>query len=179
MIGNRTYNSLKNSARSKRRTHVPVSARTLAIGSILLGSLTAIIPMVASMPILPPFGLLTFVAWRVLRPHLLPNWSGVLFGLFDDLVSGNPIGTAMFLWGALSIAIDSSERYFPWRGFYHDWVISGISSTIYILMAALFGSAGTGTFDLLLFLPQILISICAAPLVMRLVVALDRRASNP
>lgn len=179
MIANRTFKSLKSSARhgyqKRRRDPLPVPARTLAIASIMLGSLMSILPLVANMPLMPPFGLLMFVAWRVLRPHLLPNWSGVLFGLFDDLVSGNLLGTAMFLWGALSIAIDSAERYFPWRGFYHDWVMSAIAAIIFIIGAALLGSVSSGSFDLILFLPQVLISVCVAPLVMRLVLALDRR----
>lgn len=177
MIASKTLKSLRSSARQgykRRRDPLPVPARAFAIASILLGSLTSILPFIATTPLMPPFGLLVFIAWRLLRPHLLPNWSGVLFGLFEDLVSGNVLGTAMFLWGSISIALDGSDRFFPWRGFYHDWIMSGLAAFIYLMGAAILSAMGGGNFDPLLLLPQLLITICAIPLVMRLVLILDR-----
>src|SRR3546814_14030046 len=36
--------------------------------------------------LLPPFGLMVLLAWRLLRPESLKIWSPVLLGLFDDLL---------------------------------------------------------------------------------------------
>ena len=65
----------------------------LPIASVLLGSLVTIVPMIASHPVLPPFGLMMLLGWRLLRPELFKIWAAAPFGLFDDLVSGQPLGS--------------------------------------------------------------------------------------
>lgn len=69
-----------------------------AVASILAGSLVTLLPVVATVPFLPPFGLLMFLGWRLLRPGALPVWAAAPLGLFDDLVSGQPLGSAVLLW---------------------------------------------------------------------------------
>src|SRR3546814_6385482 len=66
--------------------------------SVMLGSLVTIIPVIFPGGLLPPFGLMVLLAWRLLRPESLKIWSPVLLGLFDDLLSGQPFGSAMLLW---------------------------------------------------------------------------------
>src|SRR3546814_6121049 len=56
--------------------------------SVMLGSLVTIIPVIFPGGLLPPFGLMVLLAWRLLRPESLKIWSPVLLGLFDDLLSG-------------------------------------------------------------------------------------------
>src|SRR3546814_20303414 len=65
--------------------------------SVMLGSLVTIIPVIFPGGLLPPFGLMVLLAWRLLRPESLKIWSPVLLGLFDDLLSGQPFGSAMLL----------------------------------------------------------------------------------
>ena len=65
--------------------------------------------LIASAPVLPPLGFLAFVAWRQLRPGLLPVWAGLPLGLFDDLFSGQPFGTAVMLWSIAAIVLDVIE----------------------------------------------------------------------
>ena len=79
-------------ARSVRQPHQPralAAARATALPwlTILLGSLTPWLPVIAPAPVLPPFGFLFLLAWRLLRPGLLPLWAGLPLGLFDDLYS--------------------------------------------------------------------------------------------
>ena len=100
-------------------------ARWLAPLTIVIGSLVTIIPLVAIVPFLPPFGLMMLMAWRLRRPDLFRSWSPLPFGLFDDLVSGQPLGSAMMLWTLCFLALDIVESRLVWRDFWQDWLIAG------------------------------------------------------
>ena len=73
------------SRRRINRAPSPVLAHTLPWLTILLGSMIPGWLLIASAPVMPPLGFLLFIAWRQLRPGLLPIWSALPLGLFDDL----------------------------------------------------------------------------------------------
>ena len=54
----------------------------------MLGSMLTALPLVSGLPLVPPFGFLMLLAWRFVRPGLLPVWAGLPLGLWDDLFSG-------------------------------------------------------------------------------------------
>ena len=85
-----------------------------------------LLPIVSSAPVLPPFGLLFLLAWRLLRPGLWPVWVGAPLGLFDDLLSGQPIGSAIALWSLALILIDIVEQRFLWRNLWQDWLLAAL-----------------------------------------------------
>ncbi len=71
------------------------------IATVMIASaLPLMLPLVASSPVLPPLGLLFFLSWQLLRTEMWPVWIGLPLGLWDDLFSGAPIGTAIALWTA-------------------------------------------------------------------------------
>ena len=74
-------------------------SRLLAYGvpwlSILLFSLTPMLPVIAPAPVMPPLGYMMMLAWRLMRPGLLPLWAGLPLGAFDDLFTGQPIGSGV------------------------------------------------------------------------------------
>ncbi|MFX5813291.1 hypothetical protein ABTE31_21535, partial [Acinetobacter baumannii] len=63
--------------------------------SVMVGSAVTLWPFIATFPILPPFGLLMLLGWRLTKPDSLRIWAPLPLGLFDDLISGQPLGTAM------------------------------------------------------------------------------------
>ncbi|MFD2136156.1 rod shape-determining protein MreD [Novosphingobium resinovorum] len=71
-----------------------------------------------------PLGFLMFIAWRQLRPGLMPMWAGLPLGLFDDLFSGSPFGTAVLLWSLSTIVLDHVETRLPWRNFLTEWLVA-------------------------------------------------------
>ena len=157
------------------RTVSPFRANFIPIASIMLGSLTPLLPVVSSAPIIPPFGLMILVAWRLIRPGLLPVWIGFPLGLFDDLFSGQPIGSAAMLWSAVFIFIEVVDHRYLWRGFWQDWFIAAIS-----IIAVLAGGVAVNNIiasagSLTIILPQIILSIFFYPLVLRVVARLDTR----
>src|SRR3546814_1079935 len=80
--------------------------RIVPIASVMFASaLPLMLPLIANSPVLPPLGLLFFLCWQLLRAEMWPVWIGLPLGLWDDLFSGAPIGTAVALWTLASIAI--------------------------------------------------------------------------
>src|SRR3546814_14470531 len=86
---------------------------------------------------LPPLGLPFFLCWQLLRAEMWPVWIGLPLGLWDDLFSGAPIGTAVGLWTLASIVIAWSSQRIHWRGFFHDWAIAALLVAIIQSLAAL------------------------------------------
>ncbi|WP_206240339.1 rod shape-determining protein MreD [Novosphingobium terrae] len=157
----------------------PILAYITPWVAIVLASCLPLWPVIASAPIMPPFGFLMLLAWRQLRPGLLPVWSGAILGLFDDLVSGQPMGSAITLWSATMLALDVIEARFPWRNFITEWLVAALMIAAYVLLglgianAAMVNPAG-GMLLPLLVAPQIGLSVLVYPLVGRAVAAMDR-----
>jgi len=156
------------------RAHLPILAYGLPWLTILLGSLTPWLPIISPAPVLPPFGFMMLLAWRLLRPGLLPLWAGLPLGLFDDLYSGQPIGSGVLLFSLALIAIELIEIRFPWRNFWLDWLTASAMLVIYLAIAALFSGAELTLVQLRVILPQLVLSIVLFPVIARLVAHLDR-----
>ena len=153
-------------------------SRILALGvpwvSVMLGSLAPWLPVIAPAPVLPPLGFMMLLAWRLLRPGLLPLWAGVPLGLFDDLYSGQPMGSGVLLFSLMLIGIELIEIRLPWRGFLLDWVTASLVLLIYLSASALLSGAQLTVVQLTVIVPQLLLSIVLLPLIARLVAVLDR-----
>ena len=156
------------------RTHLPLLAFGLPWLTILLGSLMPWLPVIAPAPVLPPFGFVMLLAWRLLRPGLLPLWAGLPLGLFDDLYSGQPLGSGVLLFSLTLIAIELIEIRFPWRNFWLDWLTASAMLVVYLAVAAVLSGAELTFVQLRVILPQLLLAIVLFPVVARLVAHLDR-----
>ena len=144
--------------------------RIVPIASVMFASaLPLMLPLIANSPVLPPLGLLFFLCWQLLRSEMWPVWIGLPLGLWDDLFSGAPIGTAMGLWTVASIAIAYSSQRIYWRCFLHDWAIAALLIAIIQSLAALIVHPHADTGRVLgLIVPQIIVSALLVPLFMRL-----------
>ncbi|QIQ88111.1 MAG: rod shape-determining protein MreD [Erythrobacter sp.] len=152
----------------------PLRARTVPYASIMAGSLLPFFLQADVMPLAPPLGFIMLVAWRLMRPGLLPIWVGVPLGLFDDLVSGQPIGSAVLLWSFTMIAFEYLEQRVPWRGFWQDWFTAGLAIVFYILAAMALSRATVSPALALAVLPQIAVAVVLYPVFARAVSWLDR-----
>ncbi|MBN8818754.1 MAG: rod shape-determining protein MreD [Sphingomonas sp.] len=157
------------------RWRTPLHIRGTPIVSVMIGSmLSALAPVIAQTPLMPPFGLMLFVAWRLLRTDVWPLWIGAPLGLFDDLMSGQPLGSAVFLWTVVLLALDfESQRHF-WRDYWHGWfmAVGAIAFTLAggWLFVRLAGNGG----PILQILPQLAYSVGLFPFVVRICAMLDR-----
>lgn len=156
------------------RDHSPLFAFGIPWLTILLGSLTPLLPIVTPAPVLPPLGFLLMLSWRLLRPGLLPLWAGLPFGLFDDLFSGQPFGSGILLFSLALIAIELLDIRFPWRGFWQDWFVASGLLAVYLVCAALVSGAAMDFGQFGALGPQFLLSVIAYPIIARMVSLLDR-----
>ena len=156
------------------RAHSPALAYAVPWAAVLLATLLPVFPIASAAPVVPPLGLMMLIAWRLVRPGLLPVWAGFPLGLFDDLFSGQPFGSAILLWSLAMIAIEAVEVRFPWRSFVQDWLIAAVILISYIVVAAVFSGAQLGAPLFGALVPQALLSLMIYPILARIVSALDR-----
>ncbi|MCH4892454.1 MULTISPECIES: rod shape-determining protein MreD [unclassified Sphingomonas] len=143
--------------------------------SIMAGSALTVLPVVASVPLLPPAGLLMLLGWRLTRADLLPRWAPPLLGLFDDLLSGQPPGSAMLLWALCVLGIDVLDTRLVWRDFWQNWLIAAAAIGFCLIAGRLLATDFTAHVDSWLLI-QIVVSIACFPLAARLCAALDTPA---
>lgn len=145
----------------------------IPFASILMASMITALPIFTSEPLLPPFGLLMFLSWRLMRPGLLPVWSGVPFGLMDDLFSGQPFGSAGLLWSLAMLVIEIIDSRAIWRDYLQDWLIAAVLITAILMGGLWVTSLAHAASDPVVLVPQILLSILLYPLVVRICARLD------
>jgi rod shape-determining protein MreD len=151
-----------------------VKARAVPIVSTMAGSLAPLLlPVIAQAPILPPFGLMTLLAWRLLRPGFWAVWAPLPLGFFDDLASGQPVGSAMLSWTAAFLAIEASERSVLWRDYLQDWLVAAAAIAGCLLAGYAFALFAGGRAPILAIMPQLLAAILLFPAVARLCARLD------
>lgn len=145
------------------------------VATVMLGSACTLLPVIAQSPVMPPFGLLILLSWRLLRPELWRAWIALPLGLFDDMMSGQPIGSAVFLWTVMLIGIDFVEQRILWRGWRQDWLIATLA-ILFCQAGGLFFARITGGGEprLLLIMPQLALAILLFPFVARQCAWIDR-----
>ncbi|HEX8064352.1 MAG TPA: rod shape-determining protein MreD [Allosphingosinicella sp.] len=150
-----------------RRRWVPILS-TLAV------ALLALLPYVASRPLVPDFAYLVLLAWRLLRPEMWQAHMALPLGLFNDLVAGLPVGQSMALWTLTFLILDIVDSRVGWRDYWLDWLFAAAAILFYTAGGWYVAREMGGTTPFAVLLPQLALSIFAYPLVARLVVALDR-----
>lgn len=156
------------------RDHSVILALGVPLLTILLGSLSPLLPVIAAGPVMPPFGFMILLAWRIVRPGLLPPWIGLPLGAFDDLFSGQPFGNAILLWSIAMLSMDAIEARFPWRGFWQDWATASGMIVAYLVLGALFAGGNFTPERFVLIVPQLLLSVLLFPIIARMVAFFDR-----
>jgi rod shape-determining protein MreD len=145
----------------------------IPIASVALASMITALPIFTDEPLLPPFGLLMFLSWRLMRPGLLPVWSGVPFGLMDDLFSGQPFGSAGLLWSLAMLIIEIIDSRAIWRDHVQDWLIAAILIAAVLLGGLWIAGMAHAAPEPIVLLPQIILSILLYPLAVRICARLD------
>jgi len=156
------------------RDHSPLLAYAVPWLSIMLASLTPLLPIIAPAPIVPPLAYMLLLAWRLMRPGLLPSWAGLPLGAFDDLYSGQPFGSGILLFSLTLIGIELLDARFPWRSFWQDWIIAIGILAAYLVIGALVSGAHSDPQLYAGLVPQFILSILLFPVIARIVSMLDR-----
>ncbi|MFT3978226.1 MAG: rod shape-determining protein MreD [Sphingomonas bacterium] len=149
-------------------------ARAIPWATVMAGSLVTIAPFGATLGLLPPCGLLMLLAWRLLAPLALRRWAPPLLGLFDDLLSGQPLGSAMLLWSLSFFLVDLFDQRTMFRDFWQDWLIAAAAIAMCLVGGRFVASPLTAHVDVVLVI-QIVVSILVFPLAARIVAWIDRK----
>ena len=157
-----------------RRQPSPFWQQAIPIATVMLGSLTPILPVISTSPSMPPLGLMALLSWRSLHRDIWPIWMPLCLGFFDDLFSGQPMGSAMLLWTSSFLLMEALDRRMVWRDFTQEWMLAGTLITLIIFGNLAIGNMTGGGTSALVVVPQILISIGLFPLVSRLCARLDQ-----
>jgi rod shape-determining protein MreD len=155
------------------RTPSPFRRQAVPIATVVLGSMATLLPAISTAPVLPPLGLILFLAWRGLHRNLWLPWMGLPLGFVDDLFSGATIGTAMVLWTAILLGLDMLDRRFVWRDARQEWAIGSLLIATYLLIAYTIGGGAHSLYGPLLLLPQMVMAMLLFPLAMRVCDRLD------
>jgi rod shape-determining protein MreD len=152
----------------------PSRARAVPWVSVMLGSCLTAIPVIVTVPLLPPAGLLMLLSWRLLARFSLRHWAAAPLGLFDDLVSGQPLGSAVLLWSLTFLLIEMIEARLVFRDFWQDWLIAG-GAIAFCLILGRFIAVPVGAHVDGVLWAQIVITTMLFPLTARLVAWIDRK----
>lgn len=142
--------------------------------SVMLMSMVTFSPIIASATVLPPLSFMVLICWRMLRPGMLPVWVGAPLGAFDDLYSGQPFGSAIFLWSLAMLAMEMIDGRFRYRGFLQDWLVAGCMFAGYIVFSALVASAAGGSAPLHTVIPQMVLAVLLYPAITGMVALMDK-----
>ena len=149
-------------------------ARFIPAFSVAAASLLSLLPIVAQLGWVPDFGLLMLLAWRLMRNDVIPAWWAAPLGLFNDLVTGLPIGFSVVVWTAAMIALDLLDRRTMWRDYWIEW---GLAAAL-LLAAEAFrwqvDAAMGAPYPFQLVLAPLLIAILTFPLAAWAASAIDR-----
>jgi rod shape-determining protein MreD len=144
------------------------------VASTLIAASLSLLPVVANSPISPDWGFMVLIAWRLLRPEMWAAHTALPLGLYNDLVSGHPIGQSMALWTATFLILDIVDSRAMYRDYWMDWLLAAVLILFFIAggwgIAMMMGSKT----DFGILWPQVGLSILSYPLVARLVIGLDR-----
>lgn len=150
-------------------------AMLVPTASVLAGSAVVLLPLVTQTSWIPEFGLLMLLAWRLLRSDPWPMWWAAPLGLFNDLVSGAPLGLSVAVWTAAMLVLDLAERRTMWRDYWIEWLLAALliaaSETARWWIAGLAGAP----LPFASVLPRLALSVLLFPLAARLAILLDQR----
>lgn len=148
--------------------------RFVPLISTLAAIALALTPVVMEAPLLPDFGFLVLITWRLLRPEIWPARLALGLGLVNDLVAGHPLGQSMLLWTAAFLMFDVIDARLGFRDYLMDWLVAAGALFLHALGAWYIALLMGSEVRFMVMLPQIGLSILAYPIAARLVLALDR-----
>ena len=147
--------------------------KVIPAATVVLGSMVTALPIITDYPILPPMGLLVLLAWRLIRPGYWPVWAGFPLGLVDDIFSGQPFGSAAFLWSVMFVVLETLDRKATTRDYWQDWLIASLAVIFVLISGMMIIDFPANLLRLDILFPQILLSVLLYPFIARLIGSID------
>ncbi len=155
------------------RAPSPLQRQGVPIFSTMIASMAPLLPVIASGPVMPSWGLLLLLGWRMLHRNIWPAWLGIPLGFWDDMFSGQPPGSSVLIWTLALLALDMLDRRMVWRDFRQEWVIAATIVALALVLGVVIALPGAHPGAFLAVIPQFVISILVFPLVARACAVFD------
>lgn len=159
----------KQIGRGPRPLAAYVPAMTVAAASLL-----SIMPIVSDVGWIPDFGFLMLIGWRLLRADVWPAWWAAPLGLFNDMVTGLPIGFSVTLWTAAMLALDLADRRTMWRDYWIEWLLAAILLALYEILQWRIAHVMGASLPFASVIPPTVVATLAFPVAAWLVAQFDR-----
>ncbi len=156
-------------SRGPRAGHVVVPALSVALASTL-----AVLPIVSVHGWWPNAGLLMLLAWRMLRADVWTAWVAAPLGLWNDLVTGSPLGLSVALWTTFMLAMDVIDRRTMWRDYWVEWALATLLIALAELAQWRVAALASAPVRLASEWPSVLIAVLCFPVAAYLVRWIDR-----
>ncbi len=101
-------------------------ALPLALGAAIVMLSVVPLPVPEYAVLAPGFLLMAVFYWTVHRPDLFPAWGAFALGLFDDLLSGAPLGLNAFVLLLAHFSIVAQHKVFRGKAFWLIWAAFAI-----------------------------------------------------
>ena len=131
--------------------------------SVVAASLLSTLPIVSTIGWYPDVGFLMLVAWRLLRSDVWPAWWAAPLGLFNDIVTGTPIGFSVMLWTAAMLLLDLVDRRTMWRDYWIEWGLAAVLVFAYEVAEWRVAQMMGASLPFLSVIPPAVIAILAFP----------------
>jgi rod shape-determining protein MreD len=149
-------------------------ARYWPAASVALASSLSLLPIVTELGWGPDFGFLLMVAWRLLRSDAIPSWCAAPLGLFNDLVTGAPVGLSVTTWTAAMLLLDLAARRTMWRDYWIEWLLAALLLFMAQLIRWRVDALMGAPYDFRLIWSPWIIAVLAFPLAAFAASAIDR-----
>ncbi len=138
-------------------------------------------PLPLPVPAMPNLALLGVLVWAMMQPGLMPPWVAFLVGGFADLLFGQPLGVNATLFAVAAGSIRLFDGLMVDRGHRADWLAISLLLLVSTLATGPLMALAGRPVPVLPMLWQVLTSMIAWPLVLRICAAVQRRlaASAP
>ena len=140
------------------------AAAYIPAATVLAASLLEVLPIVATNGWFPEFGFLMLLAWRLLRSDIWPAWWAAPMGLFNDIITGSPIGLSVALWTAAMLLLDLIDQRTMWRDYWIEWGLAGVLVAAYEVVEWQVAGAMGASLPVSSVVAPIIISIFAFPI---------------
>ncbi|QNN65740.1 rod shape-determining protein MreD [Sphingomonas rhizophila] len=142
--------------------------------SVVLASSLAVLPIISQNGWWPNFGLVMLLSWRLLRADAWAAWVAAPLGLWNDLVTGSPVGLSVALWTAMMLAMDVVDRRTMWRDYWIEWALAAAFIAVAEIAQWRAAAIAGAPVRFATIWPAVLVSALLFPIAAYLVARLDR-----
>jgi rod shape-determining protein MreD len=164
---------------NKRIGRGPVpGARFVPVVSVIVAILLSAMPLVVQNGWFPDLGFLTLIAWRLRREDAWPAWWAAPLGLFNDAISGSPVGLSVTVWTFAMLVLDFADRRTIWRDYWIEWTLAALLILMDITAQWQVAAWVGAKLPFMTVVPNLLISAASFPLLAWSIAWIDRWRFN-